>query len=545
MAFLKMLVKHLLILSLLWINISFGHTTQRPNRDGNDDDDSNPFIDMASAFITDALSQQNGNSGSNGLNMNGGGAGLAASLIGAFMQANGSGAKSSSGGGQDSSAAILSGIGSIIAGLNAANNNNNKNGRSSTNSVGFDPSLIGNIIEMFTTSSDNNNNNNNNNNRNNNVREKRNINNKSQQEQEDSGIGLESIIQIASAFMNNQPNSNQGPTKSQKNNQNSNNDNNFMTLLPMIFQAINSFNGPEGQQTQEKHKDHAWVLPPFLEQIHVLWDHFSNSELANALWQKSGIHTIFKGFTGRDGRLDYNKLFESLNNQSFRRRWIKAATLYLADWANYIAEPEVYQRYFQTAQIMLNGFLKSQGYPKTTYFDPNRPSETITSLLNHIAKTHLSIKVDTRDYVKPAVSYTKELLKLGQSRGLLQKFNSTELSDKLTDTLNLEVIEPVLKVHRAYRFATENPQCDKYVLCELNSHDPNEKLGLPGIKSGITKVGSMTAAWFVSTETGTPFWNLFGVINEPYNCQAKYPYDCTGFHEGEAKVTTEYIHNEL
>jgi len=43
--------------------------------------------------------------------------------------------------------------------------------------------------------------------------------------------------------------------------------------------------------------------------------------------------------------LDYDKLFESLNNQSFRRRWIKSATLYLADWASYLANPDVYLRW--------------------------------------------------------------------------------------------------------------------------------------------------------------------------------------------------------
>lgn len=53
---------------------------------------------------------------------------------------------------------------------------------------------------------------------------------------------------------------------------------------------------------------------------------------------------LFKGFTGRDGKLDYDKLFGALNNQGFRRRWIKSATLYLSDWANYIAEPQVYKR---------------------------------------------------------------------------------------------------------------------------------------------------------------------------------------------------------
>lgn len=58
-------------------------------------------------------------------------------------------------------------------------------------------------------------------------------------------------------------------------------------------------------------------------------------------------------------------------------------------------------------------------------------------------------------------------------------------------------------------------------MCELNSHDPNEQLGLAGLKPGITKFGSMAAAWFISSETGTPFWTLFSVINEPYNCQVR------------------------
>jgi len=87
---------------------------------------------------------------------------------------------------------------------------------------------------------------------------------------------------------------------------------------------------------------------------------------------------------------------------------------------------------------MFNGLLKSQGYPKQTHFDPSRPGETISNLLDHVAKHHLNVKIDSRQYVKPAVGYAKELLKLGQARGLLQ-FNATEISDKLTDTLNLEV----------------------------------------------------------------------------------------------------------
>jgi hypothetical protein len=311
------------------------------------------------------------------------------------------------------------------------------------------------------------------------------------------------------------------------------------------MQAINSFTGPEGKKTELKHKEHAWVLPPFLEKIHIMWDHFQQSELAQVLWQKSGVHVVFKGFMGQDGKLDYERLFESLENQSFRRKWIKKATLYLADWANYIADPEVYLRYFQTGQLMFNGFLQSQNFPKQTHFDSTRPTETLSNLVDHVTKRHLNVKIQSHTYVKPTVNYVKDLLKLGQARGLLKQFNSTEISDKLTDTLNLEVIEPVLKVYRAYRHAIETPHCDRYILCEVNSHNAKENFGLAGFKSGITKFGSMAAAWFISNETGTPFWNLFSVINDPYNCQARFPVDCADFHENEAKVTTEYIHNEL
>ncbi|XP_055854681.1 uncharacterized protein LOC129918265 [Episyrphus balteatus] len=520
-----MWLKHVFVTSLC-LHIAFAHTTQRPSRD---EVDSNPLLDMASMFISEALnSQSGGNSG--GGNSGSSGLGGVASLIGTLMQANNdaSGRGSGSAGG---AMQIISGIGSLLA----ANNGNGNSGG------GFDPSIIGNVIEMFTNSDANDNGGG--------SRQRR----ETGKQQGGGGIGLDSILQIASMFMSSQqePQNNHHQHKRSIHDNSVEQDNGLMSLLPMVVQAFSSFSGAEGKRTQERHKDHAWVLPPYLEHLHVLWDHFSNSDLADALYQKSGLNAIFMGFKGRDGKLDYNKLFESLNNQSFRRRWIKAATLYLADWAGYFANPDVYLKYIQTAQLMFNGFLKSQGYPKTTFFEPSRASETISNLLDYVAKHQLNVKIESKTYVKPAVGYAKELLKLGQARVMLQKFNATELSDKLTDTLNLEVIEPVLKVHRAYRYVTKTPHCDKYVLCELNSEPDqgearNNNGGLvAGVKPKIIKVGSMGAALFLSAETGTPFWTLFSVITTANNCETKYPVDCSGFHEGEAKVTTEYVHNEL
>lgn len=88
---------------------------------------------------------------------------------------------------------------------------------------------------------------------------------------------------------------------------------------------------------------------------------------------------------------------------------------------------------------MLNGFLQSQGVPNAALFDPSRPSETISNLVDHVSRYHLNTKIASITYVKPAVNYIKDIFKLGKARGLLQQFNATELSDKLTDTVNLEV----------------------------------------------------------------------------------------------------------
>jgi hypothetical protein len=83
------------------------------------------------------------------------------------------------------------------------------------------------------------------------------------------------------------------------------------------------------------------------------------------------------------------------------------------------------------------------------------------------------------------------------------------------------------------------------VLCEINSHKQGEKLGLGGFKSGVLKFGSYAASWFISEKTHTPFWTLFGSVNNPNDCQLKYPSNCDRFHEIENSVTTEYAHTEL
>jgi hypothetical protein len=88
---------------------------------------------------------------------------------------------------------------------------------------------------------------------------------------------------------------------------------------------------------------------------------------------------------------------------------------------------------------MLNGFLQSQGFPEKTYLDIQRPTETTSNLVNYAVNKYLMVNIDSMPYIKPVVRYAKDVLELGKSREYLQKLNTTDLSTKLTDTLNLEV----------------------------------------------------------------------------------------------------------
>lgn len=248
--------KTLLITVFLLISVSRTYQSS--------DDESNPFLDMASSFISDTLANQNGGAG---------GIGGIASVIGSLMQ----GGKSS---GDNGAAQILSGIGSFIASA-AANNNNGQNGGSGGG--GFDPSMVINMVSMFANM-----------NQDQNSRVKRDSENPT----------MDAFLSIASTVLQNMNSGDEEeiPKKAGKQQKNAGNGNGMgdamMNMLPMVMQVINSFSGPEMNKAEERHKDHAQVLPPFLEYLHIIWDQFQNSDLSQVLFLKLGLNNVFKVRTG-------------------------------------------------------------------------------------------------------------------------------------------------------------------------------------------------------------------------------------------------------
>lgn len=72
------------------------------------------------------------------------------------------------------------------------------------------------------------------------------------------------------------------------------------------------------------------------------------------------------------------------------------------------------------------------------------------------------MKYNAKQYVKPIVDYFKEITAMANKQGYIGKqLDTSLLSNKLTDTINLDIIEPILRVNRAFRFARKVHECDK------------------------------------------------------------------------------------
>ncbi|XP_066601269.1 uncharacterized protein [Prorops nasuta] len=316
-----------------------------------------------------------------------------------------------------------------------------------------------------------------------------------------------------------------------------------MGLVPMLLENLGY--GDSDGANKHDHSGHSWFLPPVIENVHVMWDHFSNSELGKTLWKNSGIQNIIVQMSDNEGNIQYERIIDSFENPTLRRRWVKSLTNFVAEWLSHVSDPAIQQRYLATAQFVGNSFLKSQGFPKSVMFDQNRPAESISRLVNSIGKRYLGVKVDSVQYIKPAIAYIQELTSLASEKGfIMSRINARELSNKLSDTINNDLIAPLLKAYRVYKWAVKMPHCASQILCTINEkHEDDDNS--TNTRKLLTKFASFPAAWAISNKSGINFWSLYGAVLEQEGCMRKYPADCTVFHEEEIRVTTEYSHSEL
>ncbi|XP_049858899.1 uncharacterized protein LOC126353822 [Schistocerca gregaria] len=473
-------------------------------------EEENPFVEMAKTFLKEQMQGQGGSSGA------GGALGAVGAMMQSFMQ--GGGGRQLGDLLKDSD--FVATVGSALAGAAGKEAYGD-----SPNSGVIDPQLIADLVGAFTSGHSDENNND--------VKQGRDLRDErrpQQQGQVDWSSMLDLALSLAGGTQQDQPRGGGNPLQG------------LLGLLPALMQAASSGESPrsEGAGLGEARPS---LFAPVLAAFRDYWEHFMSSELGQTLWKTSGLEATFRLFTDKDGNLDTERIYRSLENASFRKRWVRSLATYVSEWIAHVSDPSTQKRYLTTAQFMGNGFLKAQGYPKSVMFDPARPSESLTRIVNAVFKKQFGLKIDSATYIKPAVAYLQEVFKLGQAKGLsLSHLSPKEIEDKLTDTISGHIIEPAMRVWRAYWYATRHPQCEEYVICTVNQRDTATEGGL---KPGVTKLSSMVAIWILSSNNGSSFWKLYSAAVEGHDCAIQYPANCGTFHEEDIKATTEYIHSEL
>jgi hypothetical protein len=307
-----------LLHTVIFVTIMTLTTAQRT--EDRKDEEPNPLIEAAKALLQDQLQNQGGGSGAQtitGLLQNfmqsDGGRNVGDLLLGAAKSNNGANAVD-----------ILSGLGSILSSTTAKQGKNNEGV--------IDPQLIGQMVSIFANqamSGDNGDSNSNVDINNNEIKRGR---SRKKAGGNDGGIDWESMIGLASNFIAGQGGGGGGGWEG------------VLNMLPMLLGGGES--SSEVKRFHNKHQQHKSTsyLPPFMETLYDYWEHFKNSELGQTVWRNSGLEATAQLFTDEEGHFEMERIFGSLENATFRRRWIKNLSTFVAEWIAHVSDPATQKR---------------------------------------------------------------------------------------------------------------------------------------------------------------------------------------------------------
>lgn len=244
-------------------------------------------------------------------------------------------------------------IGDLLSGLNVPSSKNVAGdiltgiaGMLSKNSQNFDPKIIGQVAEVFSTLADK-------------GGEVSNNEIPDQNSNPDWGSILGLASNLISSFGHDKNSENSGGGEGGLEG--------LLNLLPLLTN-----NAPSGHvhfadseledKTEHKRYEKSNYVPPFMHIIYEYWDHFKKSEFGETVWRKSGLEGIFQLFVDEEGYFQVDRIFESMENISFRRKWIRSLSSFVGAWVKHISDPATQARYIR--YIFLNKFTGIYEYKK-------------------------------------------------------------------------------------------------------------------------------------------------------------------------------------
>merc|ERR1719510_1112930 len=243
---------------------------------------------------------------------------------------------------------------------------------------------------------------------------------------------------------------------------------------------------------------------------------------------------------------NWNLFFEQFVNSNEQDEILMGMAEIIVKAYNYVQNPPQNSPINQLP-VILNGVLLSYKLPM---YDSNRPSKSISGLLNKAIKLFTTYKVDTTPFVNQAASAYTETMQKYLKEKKLGSLSDKKKEQVVFQMIPSELLGPVKKVWEVYSQASRNQRCAAKFLCQVN--EGAKKDG--GARQSVIRAASLAAGWTLSKASiGTwtkskssqeNYWNLHHAVEAGYkgaDCSASYP-------DETCKLTTKIgltQHNEL
>jgi len=240
-------------------------------------------------------------------------------------------------------------------------------------------------------------------------------------------------------------------------------------------------------------------------------------KLAPQLMAVKDVQSLME-ILGKEVEYNWRLFFNQILNSSYKQEFIQKVSGAAVRSYEYVKNPPANSPLNQLPLIM-NGFLMTYKLPA---FDVNAPAKSISALLNKSIKMFTTKKFDTAPFIETAYSTITEALSKHLKEPEFSKKSTDMKIEMVSAVMEIEIIQPTLKVWQVYSQAADQPECSAKFLCEINRL---EKLA-PQKRIGVVKAASYAASWTLSKASQEKYWKFYHAVNAGSmgaDCEASYP----------------------
>lgn len=302
-----------------------------------------------------------------------------------------------------------------------------------------------------------------------------------------------------------------------------------------------------------------------LEQGYNTLETFAKSESGKRLMEKAPKMFAaknledFLSLLSAEAEWNWSKFFANIDNNDYKDMFTDRLSEYIVMGYDAVQNPAPGSM-LATGPVLLRGLLISYRIP---VYDPKKPTESLTAMINKCIKLFTTWKLDVTPYVATMSQVAQEVYEKQLKGNKFGDLNAEQKKAFLSRTLDSELVQPLQMVWQVFHHTTDgNPACGSHLLCAINRKEYNSGLG--DSRREVVKGASLAAAYAIAQNSCDAKKAGAGMTNkdkmhELYkavwsgakgeDCATKYPQEdksCNIFSwQNKSYMSTKYDHVEL